>query len=104
MARRYMCEVCNEAIEEGYAGATFAATVSFAPREGREQPSLSVKADVCSGPCLVKYVMQKLLPEIARKDARWRSYGTSDVAPNLSGVNLRFNAGDGLSPTKRLKR
>jgi hypothetical protein len=103
MGRRYMCEVCSEAIEDGYTGANFEAAVSFPPREGKPQPTIKVKVDVCSGPCLIRYVTEKLLPEIARGDAKWRTYGTSSVAPPGQPLNLRFNAAT-TPEARRLKR
>ncbi len=104
MARKYQCEICNGAIEEGYSGAIFDASIAFAPHEGRVQPTLKVKVDLCSSRCLVQYITQKLIPDIAKSDAKWRTYGTSNVAPAGQPLGLRFGSGDDVPAARRLKR
>jgi hypothetical protein len=102
MARKYQCEVCGGTIEEN-TGAVFEASTTFGPQNGRTQPVLKVKVDVCSSRCLVQYATQKLIPDIAKSDAKWRTYGTSSVAPVGQPLGLRF--GDGEVPAaRRLKR
>ena len=103
MARKYGCEVCTNLIEEGYTGAVFDASISFAAFEGKPQPTLKVKVDVCSAKCLVKYVTERLLPDIAQRDAKWRTYGTSSVAPPNQHIGLRFNT-EIVPAARRLKR
>jgi hypothetical protein len=77
MARKYVCEVCEAPIKEGHEGAIFRASVSFPPKGGFPQPTLRSEADVCSTACLIAYVQNKLLPDIASSHARWATHGVS---------------------------
>lgn len=95
LGRHYMCEVCGKPIAAELEGCVMKGEVTFPMKEGKPQPPLKVMADCCSAPCLIQYVRERLLPDLARVHSKWASYGTTEHS-NIA-IDSRF-AGPSAAP------
>ena len=82
MARRMMCAVCDDAIDED--GTTLLRiTLKPPPKDGVATPAVDVSVDLCSSPCLQDYLGKHTLKDLGVALARWKNVGISPTARRL---------------------